>query len=1096
MKNTAKIAAAIVTLLLVSSALIVFATDDYDSTATAQTLEELYAERVNPVTGKVYGDMDQYIWPTIAAAFGTGNDETYAHSSGGPAPSTPTILWSMAQSGNFGEAAEVFGDTPQDRTSDLGHVERGTPDMLVGGYAFVRSVKGTITGYAAASMFASGGEPQFAAGATYWVNALDPYTGDLVYQIQNPGTGAPAVVDGDGEYFRLTFTGGWAVYETATGRNVYNVTPAPTGTLLPNLGISVSSITGTNDSYTTLIAWDRSETLSPTGSAVRTAYNNESDALWKVDQDMGGSGMGGFNYLAADIDNGVLFYGSSVHRNVWGINATDGTILWMHDSKGTSRNALYYDGMFIHHGLQHGVTAYNSTTGEVIWEWVGGSRTYFGNAGAAGDGLFFAHAIDTPTGWYGCWDAYTGEMLWKVPGYFYIGYFSPCYDDGKLYCILADNRGTGGTFTTYNYWTGKGATEDNQLSACIDVITGEIIWTMPFQIGHNIGAYVGSFDSHNYIAYGILWVERYNVLYAIGDAETESWSNFHGSETQNAVKTTRGPLDLNYPAWTFTTGGSVSAVPAVADGKLYIGSHDHMLYCLDAYTGEKIWNFTTGWQIYSSVAVADGRVFTGTDDGDMYCLDADTGEVIWTKDWNAEWLGSLEFYPGATTAAIRSSPLVVGSMVYVGDLSGKFHCLNVASGSEVWSYQTYGPILSSPMYYNGVVYIASTDINFGANGRLYAFDASTGSFKWAATVADSGREGPVNTPVLYNEPNLGAIILMGNTAASANAVQAYNITDGSLLNFYNSTTQFKLNPGAGTLGAMFGTGAPMWWDTAALNQYVAGYKSLSTLVWDIYNETATNRVMWTNWLNHNGAGTPTVSASMQGTIVYYSSDAGTVSVQDIATGNVLSNFIGMGQAANGVALWEGKLYFGHGDRNVYCFSDIPTMDLTVSATQNKGAAMWNNETLSISGRLYATPTYDIPAIEATGTGPIYQVYYSGIPNSTVNLVFVKPDGNTETVTATTNRTGYFTAQFSPADVGNWSWVAWYEGMIAPNDAYRYNEAYSGYTTFAVEAPPTSETDGNDGSGGSLPMEYVYAAIAAVVIVIVAIGAYFLLKRKK
>jgi len=1083
MNNTAKIAAAIITLLLVSSALIVFANNS--SEASAQTLEELYAERVNPVTGRVYGDMDQYIWTRAASlAFGTSNDESYSHSSGGPAPNTPTILWSIAQSGNFGQHPDVFGDAPQNRSADLGHVVRSAPDLLVGGYCFVRSVKGTITGYSAASMFASGGDPQFAAGATYWVNALDPYTGDLEYQIQNPGTAAPAVVDGNGTYFRLTFTGGWAVYETATGRNVYNVTPAPTGTWIPNLQIAISSYSGTNSSYSALRAWDHSDVLTPSGPTVRTPRNNVTDVIWAITQD-----LGGVSYLAADRDNGVLFYGSSYHRVVWGINATDGTIMWEDSSKGTSRNALYYDGMFIHHGLQHGVTAYNSTTGEVIWEWIGGSRTYFGNAGTAGDGLFMAQAIDTPTGWTGCWNIYTGEMLWKVPGYYYIGYFSPCYDDGKLYCILADARGVGGEdFLSYNYWTGKGATDDNQLSACIDVITGEIIWTMPFQLGHNIGAAVGSFDSHNFLAYGILWFERNNVLYAIGDIEDDSWPNFHGKASQNAVKTTRGPTDLSSPRWVFSTNSSVCAVPAIGDGKLYIGSHDHNIYCLDAYTGEEIWTFTTGWKVSSSLALADGRVFTGTDDGDMYCLDADTGDVIWTKDWNADWQNSLEFYPASTTAHIRSSPLVVGSMVYVGDLSGKFHCLNVASGSEAWSLQTYGPILGSPMYYNGVIYFESTDINYGGTGRMYALDASNGNLRWVVSVEGSARTTPVNTPVVMVEKYLGPIIITSNTGSY---VQAYNLTTGGRVDFYNTSgTQFRLNPPS----AMFGTGAPNWWDPTGLNQYVFGYGSLRAIAWDLYNTSISNKVIWQTWINHNAAGTPTVSASISGSVVYFTSDSGSVSAMDIKTGKVYSTFIGMAQAPNGVALWEGKLYFGHGDRNVYCFDDSPTIYPTVAATQDKGAAMWNNETLTISGRLYATPAYDIPALPDAGTGAIYQEFQSGLPNSKVNLVFVKPDGDSTTVEATTDQRGFFTAQFSPTDVGNWSWVAWYEGKVFPADSYRYGEAYSGYTSFAVEAPPTSEPEEPTNPG--LPMEYVYAAIAAVVIVVVAIGAYFLLKRKK
>ena len=38
----------------------------------------------------------------------------------------------------------------------------------------------------------------------------------------------------------------------------------------------------------------------------------------------------------------------------------------------------------------------------------------------------------------------------------------------------------------------------------------------------------------------------------------------------------------------------VSSSPAVADGKVYVGSYDSKVYCLNAATGAHIWNYTTG----------------------------------------------------------------------------------------------------------------------------------------------------------------------------------------------------------------------------------------------------------------------------------------------------------------------------------------------------------------------------------------------------------------------------------------------------------------------------------------------------------------------
>ena len=41
-------------------------------------------------------------------------------------------------------------------------------------------------------------------------------------------------------------------------------------------------------------------------------------------------------------------------------------------------------------------------------------------------------------------------------------------------------------------------------------------------------------------------------------------------------------------------GDSVGSSPAVADGRVYVGSWDGKAYCLDASTGAFIWSYATG----------------------------------------------------------------------------------------------------------------------------------------------------------------------------------------------------------------------------------------------------------------------------------------------------------------------------------------------------------------------------------------------------------------------------------------------------------------------------------------------------------------------
>lgn len=61
--------------------------------------------------------------------------------------------------------------------------------------------------------------------------------------------------------------------------------------------------------------------------------------------------------------------------------------------------------------------------------------------------------------------------------------------------------------------------------------------------------------------------------------------------------------------------------PAVADGRVYVGSTDHFIYCLDAQTGDVVWKYETGDELRGyGAAIADGKVYMGSKDGYVYCF--------------------------------------------------------------------------------------------------------------------------------------------------------------------------------------------------------------------------------------------------------------------------------------------------------------------------------------------------------------------------------------------------------------------------------------------------------------------------------------------
>src|SRR6185503_13859008 len=85
-------------------------------------------------------------------------------------------------------------------------------------------------------------------------------------------------------------------------------------------------------------------------------------------------------------------------------------------------------------------------------------------------------------------------------------------------------------------------------------------------------------------------------------------------------------------------GSSWPGQPSVDESRVYFGSADGRLYCLDKNDGRVIWKYKTGFEVDCSVAVINNRVYFGGEDGFFYSLNLDDGSLI----YKTERLGSME----------------------------------------------------------------------------------------------------------------------------------------------------------------------------------------------------------------------------------------------------------------------------------------------------------------------------------------------------------------------------------------------------------------------------------------------------------------------
>lgn len=92
-----------------------------------------------------------------------------------------------------------------------------------------------------------------------------------------------------------------------------------------------------------------------------------------------------------------------------------------------------------------------------------------------------------------------------------------------------------------------------------------------------------------------------------------------------------------------------------------------------------------------------------------------------------------------TDGPVKSSPVVVDDVLYVGSNDGHIYAVDAARGEELWKVETRAAVAGSAAVVDGVVYMASED------GRLLALDAKTGEAKWVTTFS---RRRPCGSPAV------------------------------------------------------------------------------------------------------------------------------------------------------------------------------------------------------------------------------------------------------------------------------------------------------------------------------------------------------------
>jgi len=254
-----------------------------------------------------------------------------------------------------------------------------------------------------------------------------------------------------------------------------------------------------------------------------------------------------------------------------------------------------------------------------------------------------------------------------------------------------------------------------------------------------------------------------------------SWNGWGGAENRRAQSAAMAGLSADdVPKlrlkWAFGIPGVLRAFgqPAVAGGRVFIGTGARKVYSLDAATGCLHWTFEAQSAVRTAITLARigtrWAAFFGDQSGEAYAVDATSGQEVWRT--------RVESYPGAL---ITGSPAQHEGRLYVPVSSGEevfgagdtYECckfrgsvsaLDAQTGKIIWkSYtvpdeprpvrknsrgvQQWGPsgagVWSSPTVdaKRKAIYVATGDSYSDPAARtsdaFIAFDMDTGRLLWS-----------------------------------------------------------------------------------------------------------------------------------------------------------------------------------------------------------------------------------------------------------------------------------------------------------------------------------------------------------------------------
>jgi quinohemoprotein ethanol dehydrogenase len=233
----------------------------------------------------------------------------------------------------------------------------------------------------------------------------------------------------------------------------------------------------------------------------------------------------------------------------------------------------------------------------------------------------------------------------------------------------------------------------------------------------------------------------------------------------------------------------LEATPIVVDGILYTSGAWGTVYALDGKTGRELWIYKPKADasyarraccdvVNRGLAVWKGKVYVGTLDGYLICLDASNGSVVWQMD---------TFTDRTKGYTITSPPHIAGEIVMIGNSGGEYGvrgyitAYDLTTGEERWRFfivpgDPRKPFESPEMEMASKTWDPNSDWQTGGGGTAWGESAYDPELN--LLYVGTGNSTPY--PIWFRSPTGGDNLFLSS-------ILAINPADGKLVWHYQTT---------------------------------------------------------------------------------------------------------------------------------------------------------------------------------------------------------------------------------------------------------------------------------------------------------------------